>query len=61
MGPAKCPNYPTWSITTNLKPGTKIEFKAIKKDESGNVIWESGNNRIYTVPENGQGQVTFNW
>lgn len=61
VGPAKCPNYPTWSITTNLKPGTKIEFKAIKKDESGNVIWESGNNRIYTVPENGQGQVTFNW
>ena len=61
VGPAVCPNYPTWSLMTYLTPGKTIEFKAIKKDESGNVIWEEGSNHTYTVPETGEGQVTFDW
>lgn len=61
VGPATCPNYPTWNLTAYLTPGTTIEFKAIKKDSAGNVIWQEGNNHTYTVPESGEGQVTFNW
>lgn len=61
VGPASCPNYPTWNVTANLKPGTNIEFKAIKKYDSGGVVWQSGNNRTYTVPETGVGQVTIDW
>lgn len=60
VGPGLCPNYPTWTITAYLVPGTVIEFKAIKKDDSGNVTWQSGNNRTYTVPASG-GQYSFNW
>ena len=61
VGPAICPNYPTWSLMTYLAPGKTIEFKAIKKDGSGNVIWEDGSNHTYTVPETGEGQITFDW
>ncbi|WP_349944709.1 alpha-amylase family glycosyl hydrolase [Lacrimispora sp. BS-2] len=60
-GPAACPNYPAWTLTVSLMPGTAIEFKAIKKDGSGKVIWQGGNNHTYTVPQAGAGQVTFDW
>lgn len=60
-GPAVCPNYPTWNLTAYLMPGTTIEFKAIKKDEAGNVVWQEGNNHTYTVPETGEGEVSINW
>lgn len=58
-GPGSCPTYPTWSVTVNLPVGKTIQFKAIKRDAS-NVVWESVENRSYTVPENG-GAVSFSW
>jgi len=60
-GPASCPNYPTWTLTVNLPASQLIEFKAIKKDSSGNVTWENGSNHTYTVPASGTGQITVNW
>lgn len=61
-GPASCPNYPTWTVTINNLPADRtIEFKAIKKDGSGNVVWEGGSNRTYTVPSSGSGSVTITW
>lgn len=61
VGPAECPNYPTWILTAYLTPGAQIEFKAIKKDGAGNVTWQDGNNHTYTVPQTGAGQVMVNW
>lgn len=61
VGPAVCPDYPTWTVTAYFTPGTAIEFKAIKKDDSGNVTWQEGNNHSYTVPASGEGQITVNW
>lgn len=61
VGPAECPNYPTWILTTYLPVGTNIEFKAIKKDENGNVTWQDGENRTYSVPMSGTGQISINW
>lgn len=61
-GPASCTNtYPTWTLTVNLPAGQTIQFKAIKKDASNNVVWEGGNNHSYTVPSSGSGSVTFTW
>lgn len=60
-GPASCPNYPTWTITLELPAGQAIEFKAIKKDDSGKIVWEGGNNHTYSVPTSGTGNVTINW
>lgn len=61
IGPATCPNYPVWTLTSYLLPGKTIEFKAIKKDNVGNVVWQEGQNHTYTVPETGEGQVSIDW
>lgn len=61
IGPASNPNYPTWTITINVPSGQNIQFKAIKKDGSGNIVWEGGNNHSYTVPASGNGNVSFDW
>lgn len=42
------PNYPEWFLAVSVPAGTRIEFKFIKKDASGNVVWESGSNRVVT-------------
>ena len=44
------PNYPRWFLPISVPAGTSFEFKFIKKDTSGNVIWEGGNNRVFTSP-----------
>ena len=46
-------NYPTWRVAVSLPGSTSFEYKYIKKDGSGNVIWESGANRTYTTPAPG--------
>lgn len=55
-------NYSSGSHTetTYLGEGRNYQFKAIKKDGSGNVIWEGGNNKSYTVPIGG-GSYTWSW
>ena len=45
--------YPVWSATLNLPRSTAVEYKYIKKDGAGNVIWESGTNRTFTTPTSG--------
>lgn len=47
-----------WVGTAYLSQGTTYEFKAIKVDSSGNVTWESGSNKSYTVPAGGG---SYNW
>ena len=61
VGPGSCPNYPTWIVNAALKAGSEIEFKAIKKDESGNVVWEGGNNHTYSVPDAETAGCNINW
>jgi alpha-amylase len=51
-------SYPIWSKTINLPANTYVEYKYIKKDGAGNVVWESGTNRTFTTP--GSGTVTRN-
>ena len=40
------PGYPEWYLPVSVPANTTIEFKFIKKDASGNVMWESGGNRV---------------
>ena len=42
-------NYPTWFFDVNVPKNTQIEFKFIKKDGAGNVVWEGGSNRIFNI------------
>ncbi|KFE62306.1 carbohydrate binding domain-containing protein [Hyalangium minutum] len=54
-------NYPTWSVAVSLPGSTAFEYKYIKKDGSGNVIWESGANRVYTTPSTGTATLNDTW
>lgn len=56
IGPASSENYPIWSFTKEMPVGVEFEFKAIKKDASGKVVWEGGNNHIYDPTK-----IQFSW
>lgn len=60
VGPGTCVNYPIWQISAVIPAGKKVEFKAIKKDASGNVIWESGSNHSFTAGTD-DCNYTINW
>lgn len=53
--------YPTWFYDVSVPAGTRIEYKFIKVDGAGNVVWEGGNNHVYTTPDTNTGEVTVNW
>ena len=41
--------YPSWFYDINVPANTKIEYKYIKKNQNGEVVWESGENHILTT------------
>ncbi|KAJ5640802.1 hypothetical protein N7528_000427 [Penicillium herquei] len=41
---------PLWMATISLPVGTSFEYKFIKKETDGSIVWESDPNRSYTVP-----------
>jgi len=45
-----------WRATVTLPATTRIEYKYIKKDGAGAVIWESGANRVLTTGAGGTSQ-----
>lgn len=51
------PNYPEWFLPISVPANTTFEFKFIKMDGAGNVVWESGNNRVFTSSPNPRGSV----
>ncbi|WP_310604609.1 alpha-amylase family glycosyl hydrolase [Anaerosporobacter sp.] len=53
--------YPTWFYDVNVPAGTTIQYKFIKKDASGNVIWESGNNHTAVTPATGTQTFSVDW
>lgn len=52
VGPGSCSNYPTWQLNATIPAGKTIEFKAIKKDAAGNVVWENGSNHVFEIGAN---------
>jgi alpha-amylase len=40
--------YPVWKGTINLTSGTSVQYKYIRKDAAGNVLYEGGTNRTFT-------------
>ncbi|WP_431921185.1 carbohydrate-binding module family 20 domain-containing protein [Nonomuraea jabiensis] len=59
--PLSSADYPIWRATLNLPPNTAIEYKYIKKDPNGTVTWESGGNRTFTTPNNGNHTSNDTW
>jgi len=53
--------YPVWSATVYLPPNTVFQFKFIRKETDGTVVWESDPNREDTTPASGTQSVVTNW
>lgn len=51
------PNYPQWFLPVSVPRGMTFEFKFIKKDAAGNVVWEGGGNRTFTAPSSSTGSI----
>ncbi|MEW9701379.1 alpha-amylase family glycosyl hydrolase [Paenibacillus sp. SI8] len=49
------PNYPEWFLPVSVPKGVTFQYKFIKKDSVGNVIWEGGTNRSFTAPSSATG------
>ena len=45
--------YPVWSLTLSLPAATTFQYKYVKLDQAGNVLWESDPNRSITTPASG--------
>jgi alpha-amylase len=54
-------SYPTWTGKVVLPRNATVSLKFIKRDGSGNVVWESGADRAYTIPNVADLQVTESW
>ncbi|KAL4910292.1 hypothetical protein BDW74DRAFT_173748 [Aspergillus multicolor] len=46
---------PIWTVTLQIPVGSTFEYKYIKKESDGSVVWESDPNRRYTVPSGCEG------
>nr|AEL33336.1 cyclodextrin glucanotransferase precursor [Bacillus sp. 20RF] len=53
--------YPTWYYDISVPAEENLEYKFIKKDGNGNVVWESGDNHTYTSPPAGTDTVIVDW
>jgi alpha-amylase len=53
--------YPTWDGVVALPMNTAIQFKFIKKNAAGTVVWEGGSNRSWTTPGTTTGAYTGTW
>ncbi|MFJ8693675.1 carbohydrate-binding module family 20 domain-containing protein [Streptomyces roseolilacinus] len=53
--------YPVWKLDVTLPAGTTFEYKYVRKDAAGNVTWESGANRVATVPAGGKVTLNDTW
>ncbi len=52
------PNYPQWFLPVSLPVGRTIQYKFIRKDSAGNVVWEGGSNRTITTSSATAGTVS---
>lgn len=53
------PNYPDWFLPISVPASRTIQFKFIKRDGAGNVIWEGGSNHSFTTPASGTADTPY--
>ena len=53
------PNYPEWFLPISVPANCTIEFKFIKRDGSGYVIWEGVYNHSFTTPASGTADTPY--
>jgi len=53
--------YPVWAITVTLPPNTSFQYKFIRKETDGSIVWESDPNRSATTNASGSQTITTTW
>jgi hypothetical protein len=53
--------YPVWAATVYLPPNTEFQYKFIRKESDGSVVWESDPNRQDKTPASGIQSVATSW
>lgn len=61
VGPFLCPEYPVWTMYIDVPAGATIEWKAIKKGNHTQTIWQSGTNNVFVAPQVGVGETNTIW
>ncbi|UFS70797.1 alpha amylase C-terminal domain-containing protein [Geomonas sp. RF6] len=54
-------DYPAWQVTVKLPPSRKIQFKFVKINGNGEVLWESNANRTMKTPKKGAVTASATW
>ncbi|KAI0034829.1 glycoside hydrolase [Vararia minispora EC-137] len=54
-------SYPVWTVTVTLPASTKFQYKFIRKETNGSIVWESDPNREDTTPGSGTQTITTSW
>jgi len=54
-------HYPVWGATVYLPPNTVFQYKFIRKETNGNIVWESDPNREDTTPASGVQSIATTW
>ncbi|GGS32082.1 carbohydrate-binding module family 20 domain-containing protein [Actinokineospora fastidiosa] len=59
--PLSSTTYPIWRASVTLPAGTRFEYKYLRKTSNGSATWESGPNRVATVPSTGRIALNDTW
>ncbi|KAJ6474893.1 glycoside hydrolase [Mycena sanguinolenta] len=59
--PLSAATYPVWTITVDLPPNTSFEYKFIRKETDGSIVWESDPNRSVTTNASGSQSISTTW
>ncbi|KAI0795076.1 glycoside hydrolase [Abortiporus biennis] len=54
-------SYPVWTLSVSLPVNTAFEYKFIRKETDGSIVWESDPNREDTTPSSGSQTITTSW
>ncbi|KAJ7230813.1 glycoside hydrolase [Mycena rebaudengoi] len=59
--PLSSATYPAWTVTVALPANTVFQYKFIRKETDGSVVWESDPNRSGTTNESGSQTINTSW
>ncbi|KAJ7743596.1 glycoside hydrolase family 13 protein [Mycena metata] len=59
--PLSAATYPIWTVTVSLPPNTAFQYKFIRKETDGSVVWESDPNRSATTNASGSQTISTTW
>ncbi|GAA4833839.1 CBM20 domain-containing protein [Kitasatospora terrestris] len=54
-------SYPTWTGSIPLPPNTAVQYKYLKKNPDGTLVWEGGPNRGMVTPSGGLLAINDTW